>query len=70
MKIQSKTLETVKIVKTHTLHLELLEEEVQALYDALNLSERRYCDGSTLPCDIRIELVNLGARVQHFRELT
>ncbi len=70
MNIQSKTTKTVKVTKAHTLHLELSEEEVQGLYDALNLATSRYFAGSTLPCDIRIELVKLGAEGRYFREPT
>ncbi len=67
MNIQSKT---VEIVEVYTLHLELSSKEVQALYDALNLSESRYFEGSTLPCDLRIELARLGARISCFRNPT
>ncbi len=67
MNIQSKTIE---IVEVHTLHLELSSDEVQELYDALNLSESRYFEDSELPNDIRIELVKLGARTRRFREPT
>ncbi len=67
MNIQSKTVESVEV---HTLHLELSVDEVQELYDALNLLESRYFEDSELPNDIRIELVNLGAHTRRFREPT
>ncbi len=70
MKIQSKVFQTVEIVQAGTLHLELSSKEVQELYDALNLEEGRYFRGSTLPCDLRIELFRLGAQPSCFRKPT
>ncbi len=69
MKIQSKMFKTIEIVQASTLHLELSSKEVQELYDALNLAEKHF-GGSTLPCDLRIELSRLGAQGSGFRKIT